>query len=274
LRARVVLLAGPSGSGKTHLAERSGLPLLDLDHFYKDGADPSLPRHPTLGIVDWDDAGSWDAAGALAAIEAICREGASDVPIYDISRDGRVGHRRFDVGEHHAFVGTGIFAAELVEDARARGLLADAIVVRRSRMKNFARRLRRDLAERRKPPLTVLRRPWWPGRRRSAAARATGRRRSLRSATRPAAQRRTDDGGLRSPAHASDSASIASRSRTAKRWCSHSSSRSTCRHDRVLSGWSGLCGFRRVAASSSEVTVARTSRTIATRPALASSTSS
>jgi uridine kinase len=155
---RVVLLAGPSGSGKTHLAARSGLPILDLDDFYKNGSDPSLPRHPTLGIVDWDDPGSWDAQAALAAITTLCGEGRVDVPIYDIARDGRVGTRSFDVGESRAFVGTGIFAAELVTTLRERGLLADAIVVRRSRQKNFLRRLRRDLAEHRKPPWTLVRR--------------------------------------------------------------------------------------------------------------------
>ena len=91
LVAHVVLLAGPSGSGKTHLAEESGLPMLDLDDFYKDGDDPSLPRHPTLGIVDWDDPASWDAAAALAALEQVCREGAGEVPVYDIAHDGGSG---------------------------------------------------------------------------------------------------------------------------------------------------------------------------------------
>jgi uridine kinase len=157
-RTRVVLLTGPSGSGKTHLAERSGLPILDLDDFYKDGADPSLPRHPTLGIVDWDDPGSWDADAALTAITSVCRDGRADVPVYDIAQDGRVGTRSFDVGEARAYVGTGIFAAELVTAVRQRGLLADAVVVRRSRGKNFVRRLRRDLAEHRKPPWTLMRR--------------------------------------------------------------------------------------------------------------------
>jgi uridine kinase len=155
---RLVLLAGPSGSGKTHLAEASGLPLLDLDDFYKDGADPTAPRHPTLGIVDWDDPRSWDAGAALTALEAICRDGAADVPVYDISHDGRVGTRRFSLDGAPAFVGTGIFAAELVRPARERGLLVDAIAVRRSRVKNFLRRLSRDLRERRKPPLTLVRR--------------------------------------------------------------------------------------------------------------------
>jgi uridine kinase len=157
-RSLVVLLAGPSGSGKTHLAERSGLPILDLDDFYKDGTDPSLPRHPTLGIVDWDAPGSWDAAAALTAITAVCRDGRADVPVYDIAQDGRVGSRSFDVGDAPAFVATGIFAAELVTAVRAHGVLADAVVVRRSRPKNFLRRLGRDLTEHRKPPWTLVRR--------------------------------------------------------------------------------------------------------------------
>jgi uridine kinase len=157
-RTRVVLLAGPSGSGKTHLATRSGLPILELDDFYKDGSDPSLPRHPTLQIVDWDDPASWDAEAALAAITTLCRDGRVDVPIYDIAQDGRVGTRPFEVGGAPAFVGTGIFAAELVRPLQERGLLADAVVVRRSRHKNFLRRLRRDLAEHRKPPWTLVRR--------------------------------------------------------------------------------------------------------------------
>ena len=41
----------------------------------------------------------------------------------------------------------------------------------------------------------------------------------------------------------------------------------------MVSGYSGAHGFLRVAASSSDVTVARKSRTIATRPARTSSTS-
>jgi uridine kinase len=158
LRARIVLLAGPSGSGKTRLAAQSGLPVLELDDFYRDGDDPGLPRDAELGIIDWDDPAAWDATGAVAAIEAICRTGSAEVPVYDISRDGRVGSRRFDVGKHAVFVGTGIFAAEIVAACSERGLLADAIVVRRRPWKNFLRRLRRDLAEHRKPPLTLVRR--------------------------------------------------------------------------------------------------------------------
>ena len=80
------------------------------------------------------------------------------MPIYDHSRDGPVGSRRFDVGASPAFVGTGIFAAEIIDECVQRGLLADAVTVRRAPWKNFLRRLGRDLQERRKPPFTLVRR--------------------------------------------------------------------------------------------------------------------
>lgn len=155
---QVVLVAGPSGSGKSHLARSSGLPVLCLDEFYKDGDDPTCPRESSLGIVDWDDPAAWDAEAAMTAIETICRTGSCEVPTYDISTDRAVGTTRFDRGEHPVFVAEGVFVAEVVRRCRDAGLLADALVITRAPWKNFARRLARDLAERRKPPLTLLRR--------------------------------------------------------------------------------------------------------------------
>jgi uridine kinase len=160
VRARVIVLAGPSGSGKSRLSRRIGLPVLNLDDFYKDGSDPSLPR-VDLGhesIVDWDDPASWLMDEAVAAIEALCREGSVDVPVYDLARDGRVGHQVLDLGGAAFFVAEGIFAQEVVADCRDRGLLADAICVRNHRGVTFWRRLTRDLRERRKHPLVLLRR--------------------------------------------------------------------------------------------------------------------
>lgn len=155
---RVILLAGPSGSGKSHLARESGLPVLALDDFYRDGDHPDMPRDPSLGIVDWDDPRAWDAEAAMAALVLIGRDGHADVPVYDIAHDRATSTRRFDVGAAPAFVAEGLFAAEIVDASRRHGILADALCVRRPAWLNFFRRLVRDLTEHRKPPLTLLRR--------------------------------------------------------------------------------------------------------------------
>jgi uridine kinase len=155
---RVVLLAGPSGCGKSHLAKASGLPVLCLDEFYKHGDDPTLPRHPDLGIVDWDHPAAWDEDRAVQAILEVCHAGTTEVPRYDISRDRALGTQPFSRGDHPVFLAEGIFAGELVGRCREAGVLADAIVIERRPWTNFVRRLSRDLAEHRKPPLTLLRR--------------------------------------------------------------------------------------------------------------------
>ena len=162
--ARVVLLAGPSGSGKTSLTRRVGLPVLALDDFYRDSddvrTDPPLPRR--FGIVDWDDPASWDAAAATAAVVQLCRNGVTDVPVYDIPTSRRTGTHRLDLAGAPVFVAEGIFAAELVPLLRALPdgdqLLAHALCLTLHPAVTFGRRLLRDLAEMRKPPLTLVRR--------------------------------------------------------------------------------------------------------------------
>ncbi len=159
--ARVIVVAGPSGSGKSRLAERTGLPVLRLDDFYKSGGDPTLPRISTganTGLVDWDDPASWLAEDAVAALETLCRDGAGDVPVYDLAHDGRTGMRRLDLGGAAYVVAEGIFAQEVVEPLRQAGLLAAALCVRQRPVVTFWRRLVRDLRERRKPPPVLLRR--------------------------------------------------------------------------------------------------------------------
>jgi uridine kinase len=136
----------------------SRLPVISLDDFYRDGTAREMPRHSELGIIDWDDPRAWNAHLALETMTTICRDGEADVPVYDISQDRAVSTRRVSVGASAAFVAEGLFAGELVEGCRKRGILADAIVVSRAPWKNFARRLSRDLVERRKPPLTLVRR--------------------------------------------------------------------------------------------------------------------
>ena len=88
----------------------------------------------------------------------LCHRGEADVPIYDISRDGRVGHHRLSLDGAPYFVAEGIFAQEIVRECVARGLLAEAICVSNHRLVTFWRRLTRDLREHRKPPWVLLRR--------------------------------------------------------------------------------------------------------------------
>ncbi|MGW6919387.1 ATP-binding protein [Kitasatospora sp. NPDC054939] len=158
-RARVVLLSGPSGSGKSSLAERSGLPVLQLDDFYKDGDDPTLPRLPD-GAVDWDSPLSWHREQALAAIRSLHEHGRADVPVYSIPDNGRIATRAFDLAGAPAFIAEGIFAAEITGQCATEGLLGDAICLRNRPTTTAWRRLRRDVREGRKSLPVLLRRGW------------------------------------------------------------------------------------------------------------------
>lgn len=155
-----MLLCGPSGSGKSLLAARSGLPVLRLDDFYKEGDDPTLPLVADSADIDWDHPQSWDAETALTAIGELCRGGRTDVPVYDISLSARTGAETVDIGRTPLFIAEGIFAAEIVERCREAGVLADALCLSRGPVKTFRRRFLRDLKEGRKSVPFLLRRGW------------------------------------------------------------------------------------------------------------------
>ncbi|GAA3627749.1 ATP-binding protein [Microlunatus ginsengisoli] len=154
--AQVVLLAGPSGSGKSRVARLSGCPQLALDDFYYDGDHPGLPH--ALGIVDWDDPGSWDADAAMAAIVALCESGRAEVPTYDISTSRRTGSRRLELDGAPCFVAEGLFAPDVVARCRAAGVLGEALYLDRPRTLTLLLRFVRDVREHRKPLGVLIRR--------------------------------------------------------------------------------------------------------------------
>ncbi|MFD3584106.1 uridine kinase [Streptomyces sp. NPDC058683] len=158
--ARVVLLCGPSGSGKSLVAARSGLPVLRLDDFYKEGDDPTLPLVAGSSDIDWDHPESWDAEVAVEAIAQLCATGSTPVPLYDIALSARTGEETVHIGRTPLFIAEGIFAAEIVERCRKLGLLADALCLNRGPMRTFRRRFLRDLKEGRKSVPFLLRRGW------------------------------------------------------------------------------------------------------------------
>jgi uridine kinase len=117
-----------------------------------------MPRSEELGIVDWDHPDSWDADRALTSLLELVDTGRTHTPLYDISSSRAVGHRELTAAAHDLVLAEGIFAAEVVARLRETGILHSAWCVHHRPEVTFVRRLARDLKERRKPPLVLLRR--------------------------------------------------------------------------------------------------------------------
>ncbi|MEV0458805.1 ATP-binding protein [Catellatospora methionotrophica] len=109
-------------------------------------------------MADWESPLSWDARVAMTAVTELAATGRTEIPVYDISLSARIGTRPFLLDGAPLFIAEGIFAAELVQACQQAGVLADALALHRPRTVTFARRLVRDLAEHRKPPMVLVRR--------------------------------------------------------------------------------------------------------------------
>ncbi|GGB83985.1 ATP-binding protein [Knoellia flava TL1] len=161
-RARVVVLAGPSGAGKSRLAERlhaaHGWPIVRLDDFYRDEDDPSMPRSEELGIIDWDHPDSWNESAAVSSLCELVETGSTRTPVYDLSKSRAVDTTTVTADADDLVLAEGIFAAEVVASLRAAGVLHSAWCIHHRPFVTFVRRLARDLRERRKPPMVLLRR--------------------------------------------------------------------------------------------------------------------
>lgn len=159
--AHVVVVSGPSGSGKSRLARqlsaKHGWAFVNLDDFYKPFDADGLPRFAD-GEIDWDDAGTWNEQAAADALEALCRTGHVDAPRYSISASRADGTHPIALDGARFVVAEGIFAPHVIAGLAERGLLEQAWCLRRNRYVTAARRLARDLAERRKPPAVLIRR--------------------------------------------------------------------------------------------------------------------
>ncbi|WP_089024744.1 uridine kinase family protein [Actinomyces vulturis] len=167
-RTRVVLLTGPSGCGKSSLIRRVGALRLPLDDFYRNGNEAGLPllaggysdgtqtNEQASSIVDWDHPDSWDADRAMDAIRSLCQGKRITIPLYSIPHNAPIDEQDVDPTGHKLVVAEGIFAAHLVQRCRDEGLLADALCLRRPRIRTWWLRLQRDLKEHRKPVHVLL----------------------------------------------------------------------------------------------------------------------
>ena len=108
--------------------------------------------------IDWDSSDSWDGHAAMAAVIELAKTGSAEVPAYSISANRAIGNRTVTIGNSPLFIAEGIFAPEIARPCRELGLLAGAFALHRPRTVTFVRRLVRDLAEHRKPPMVLLRR--------------------------------------------------------------------------------------------------------------------
>lgn len=156
----LILLGGASGSGKSYLAHRFGRPHLELDNFYREISEHTaatpLPQTP-YGEIDWDHPGTWNCDSAVDALIELLESGQTQVPDYSISTSSYDGTRRIELNGG-PLLAEGIFVSEILAPLRRLGVPVQAYYIEVSALATAARRLVRDIKERRKPILFLLKR--------------------------------------------------------------------------------------------------------------------
>jgi uridine kinase len=153
MRPHLVGIAGPSCSGKTQLAswlsKRTGAPILNLDHYYRDMAHLSMEVRTA---TNFDEPASLDHE---LIVEHICRlrEGRTvSAPLYDFPKYTRAPGGEPIVPKTLVIV-EGLFALYWPE---VRSLLATKVFVEAPEDVCLARRLDRDVIERGRTRESVL----------------------------------------------------------------------------------------------------------------------
>lgn len=156
----VVLIGGASGSGKSYVARTYGRPHVELDNFYRDGAEhtPEAPFPMTdYGEIDWDHPGTWNAEAACRFLVQLATVGEAESPVYSISVSAAVGTQTLRCTEG-PIAAEGLFASEILAPLRAQGIPVEAYYIAEPRALTAAARFIRDLREARKPVPFLLKR--------------------------------------------------------------------------------------------------------------------
>ena len=156
----LILLGGASGSGKSYLAHRFGRPHVELDNFYREISEhtPESPLPQTgYGEIDWDHPGTWNCALAVDALIELLESGQTQVPNYSISTSSYDSMRGIELNGG-PLLAEGIFVSEILAPLQRLGVPVQAYYIEVSAVATAVRRFVRDVRERRKPILFLLKR--------------------------------------------------------------------------------------------------------------------
>jgi uridine kinase len=153
MRAHIIGIAGPSSSGKTALAVQlarrlPGSAIVSLDSYYRGMEDIALAERRKVNF-DHPDALDWELLHEH--LQAIAAGSAFDEPVYSFADYARTSETR-RIEPREFLIVEGLFVLYWPE---LRGMLNTKVYVETAAEVCYARRLRRDVAERGRTPESV-----------------------------------------------------------------------------------------------------------------------